>query len=166
MNVYVQEVLARERFMPSGVTHILFLSTARGSVVDWDSMLHAGRSRVRVLMRCFFFNLHNLSSRTIGLWSTQPQTELSTRKLPGGGKGSRRVRLTTLPPSVSRLSRETVEASMFHNLGLPRPVTGIVVLGIILILVLGFYTGLPARVRTEYLLRLFVVSLLSALIVH
>jgi hypothetical protein len=35
-------------------------------------------------------------------------------------------------------------------------------LGIILILVLGFYSGLSGRVRTAYLLSLCVVSLLSS----
>jgi hypothetical protein len=31
-----------------------------------------------------FFNLHNLSSRTVALGSTQPLTEMSTRNLLGG----------------------------------------------------------------------------------
>jgi hypothetical protein len=33
-----------------------------------------------------FFNLPNLSSRTMALGSTQPLTEMSTRNLPGGKK--------------------------------------------------------------------------------
>jgi hypothetical protein len=61
-----------------------------------------------------FFNLPNYSSRTMALVSTQPLTEMSARNLPGGLKGGRRVRLTILPPSVSRLSRENVGASTSH----------------------------------------------------
>jgi hypothetical protein len=38
----------------------------------------------------------------MGLGSTQPLTEMSTKNLPGGVKDHRRVRLTTLPPSMSR----------------------------------------------------------------
>jgi hypothetical protein len=63
-----------------------------------------------------FFNLPNPSSCTMALGSTQLLTEMSTKNLPGGGvKGGRRVRLTTLPPSVSRLFKENVEASISDN---------------------------------------------------
>jgi hypothetical protein len=57
---------------------------ARGSVVGWGTMLQAGRSRIRVPMRCFIFNFLNPSSRTMALALTQPLTEMSTRNLPGG----------------------------------------------------------------------------------
>jgi hypothetical protein len=88
-------------------------------------MLQAGRSWVRVpMMLLDFFNFLN-SSRTMALWSTQPLTKMSARKIHGAGKGGRRVRLTILPPSVSRLSRENVGASTSHTLmGLHGPVTG------------------------------------------
>jgi hypothetical protein len=65
-------------------TKYQYTSGARGSVVGWGTMLQAGRSRVRVPMRWIFFNLPNSSSRTMALGSTQPLTEMSTRKIPGG----------------------------------------------------------------------------------
>jgi hypothetical protein len=53
-------------------------------------MLQAGRSRVRFQMRSLnFFRLPNPSIRTMGLGSTEPLTEMSTRNLPGGGGGKR-----------------------------------------------------------------------------
>jgi hypothetical protein len=58
----------------------------------------------------FFFNLPNPSSRNMALGSTQPLAEMGTRDLSGGKRG----RLTTLPPSVSRMS-ENVEASTSRN---------------------------------------------------
>jgi hypothetical protein len=65
-------------------------------------MLQAGRSHIWFLMRSLdFFNLPNPFSCTMALGSTQPLTEMSTRNLPGGVKGSQRVRLTTLPLFVS-----------------------------------------------------------------
>jgi hypothetical protein len=51
-----------------------------------------------------FFDLSNPSSRTIAQGLTQPLTEMSTRNLHRGESGWR-VRLTTLPPSMSRLFR-------------------------------------------------------------
>jgi hypothetical protein len=49
-------------------------------------MLQSGRSPVRIPDEVDFFNLPNPSSRTMALGSTQPLTEMSTRKLPGGKK--------------------------------------------------------------------------------
>jgi hypothetical protein len=77
-------------------------------------MFQAGRSPVRVPNEVDFFNLPNPSSRTTALESTQPVTEMSTRNCLGGKKSCRRVGMTTLPPSVSRMS-ENVGASTSHN---------------------------------------------------
>jgi hypothetical protein len=49
----------------------------------------------------------------MALGSTQPLTERSTRNFPGG-KSGRRIGLTTLPPSVSRMS-QNVGASTSRN---------------------------------------------------
>jgi hypothetical protein len=49
-------------------------------------MLQAGRSLVQVSDEVDFFNLHNPSSRTMALGSTQPLTVMSTRNLPGSKK--------------------------------------------------------------------------------
>jgi hypothetical protein len=56
---------------------------ARGSVVGSGTMTQAGRSQVRNPMGWIFFNWPNPSSRTTAVGSTQPLTEMSTRKLPG-----------------------------------------------------------------------------------
>jgi hypothetical protein len=66
-------------------------------------MLRARRSQDQFSMRPLScLNLHNLSSHTMALGSTQPVTEMSTKNL-AGVKGGQHVRPTVSDRPVSRL---------------------------------------------------------------
>jgi hypothetical protein len=84
---------------------------------------YAARSPVPIPDEVDFFTLPYLSSRSMALGSTQPLTEMSTRNLPGG-KSGRHVGLTTLLPSMSRIS-ENVGASISATLRASTACTGI-----------------------------------------
>jgi hypothetical protein len=90
---------------------------ARGSVVDWGTMLQARRSRYRVSMRwTFSIYLSFQPHYGPGVDSASNRNEYQESSWGGGGvKGGRRIRMATLPPSVSRLSKESVGASTSHN---------------------------------------------------
>jgi hypothetical protein len=100
-----------DRHQSSGISCVSCSVGAHGSAVGWGTKLQAGRSWVRVPVKSFdFFNWPNPSGCNMALESTQPLREMSTRNL-SGGKG----RPAHKAASVSRLSRENVEASTSHN---------------------------------------------------
>jgi len=90
-------------------------------------VIQIGRSLVRSQLVSVDFSLtYNSSDRTMARGSTQPLTEMSTRRIPWG-KGGRCVRLTTYHHPVP-LSRNLGTLTSWNPLGLSRPVMGLLYL--------------------------------------
>jgi hypothetical protein len=99
-----------------GILIMILMATGGHEVEYW--LIHYATSRKVTGSspdEVVFLNLPNHSTCTMAPRSTQPLNRNEYQESSWEVKGGQRVRLTTLLPSVSQISRENVGASTSHN---------------------------------------------------